>query len=146
MNWGYRILCVYLLFVGGIVTMAVLSFRHPLDMENENYYEAEKQQDAKMEQRKLGNAFRPLIQIHQDERELVFTLPSDITDKQNVEGILRFMRPSDAHQDFYKTFEEMQDGALHIEKKKVEKGFWKYALEWSHAYGHYLIEDTLTFY
>lgn len=144
MNWGYRIMLVYMLFVAGIVTMAILSFKHPLDMENENYYEAEKQQDEKMRQRKMGNAFRPLIKISQDSNALVFLLPNEITEKQDVQGSLKFMRPADAKQDFSKSFDELKDEGLYMDKKEMEKGFWKYSLEWSHAFGHYLVEDTLT--
>ena len=143
MNWGYRILIVYLLFVAGIVTMAVLSFRQPLDMENENYYEAEKGQDDRMEQRALGNAFRPLIRVRQEAEYLLFELPADITDKPNLEGVLKLTRPADAHLDHTVSFGEMENGVLSVEKSTLKPGFWKYSLEWSHPYGHYLVEDTL---
>lgn len=135
---------VYLLFVGGIVTMAVLSFGQPLDMENENYYEAEKEQDARMRQRLMGNAFRPLIHIGQDTQGLRFDLPADITEKPQLQGMLKLTRPADAKLDLTVSFDEIKDGRLTVEKIRLKSGFWKYALEWSHAYGHYLVEDTLT--
>lgn len=144
MNWGLRLMVVYLLFVGGIISMAVLSFRQPLDMENENYYEAEKEQDARMQQRALGNTFRPLIRVRQEPDRLLFDLPQDITDKPDLEGTLRMTRPSDARLDVSVSFSEIENNVLSVHKSKLKTGYWKYALEWSHAYGHYLLEDTLT--
>lgn len=146
MNWGYRILTVYLLFVAGIVTMAVLSFGQPLDMENENYYEAEKEQDDRMQQRRLGNAFRPLIRVRQTAKDVSFGLPADITEKPGLEGILKLTRPADAHLDRTFSFDQIQNGAISVEKSVLKPGFWKYSLEWSHRYGHYLVEDTLMLY
>ena len=78
MNWGYRILTVYLLFVGGIVTLAVLSFQQTLDLETEDYYEAEKLQDSKMEQRKLGQTYKHLIKINQLWLDGVINVITDI--------------------------------------------------------------------
>ena len=143
MNWGYRIVVIYLLFVTGIVTMAVLCFQQSLDMENENYYEAEKDQDDRMRQRTMGNAFRPLIKIRQTDTELAFEFPNDITEKPDLEGGLKLTRPSDAKLDQKIMFDKIHDNELAIDKSTLKTGFWKYTLEWSHPYGHYLIEDTL---
>lgn len=135
---------VYLLFVAGIVTMAVLSFGQPLDMENENYYEAEKEQDARMQQRALGKTFKPLIKVEESAQNLLFRLPADMTEKPGLEGTLRWFRPSDAKLDFTVSFGEIRNGNLSVDKQRLKPGYWKYALEWSHAHGHYLLEDTLT--
>lgn len=135
---------VYLLFVGAMVTMAVFSFRQPIDMENENYYEAEKEQDARMQQRLSGNTFRPLLRVEQTPATLCFVLPADIWDKPQLQGTLTLIRPSDARLDQTVSFGEMQNGYLCVEKELLKPGYWRYALEWSHAYGHYLIEDSLT--
>jgi hypothetical protein len=143
MNWGYRIVIIYLLFVSGIVTMAVLSFRQPLDMENENYYEAEKDQDNRMQQRVMGNAFKCLIKIEQTRSSLLFILPNDIIEKPALKGGLKLTRPSDADLDKTIPFDSLEKNTLYIDKNTLKTGLWKYALEWSHAYGHYLIEDTL---
>lgn len=144
MNWGYKILLVYSLFVTGIISMAVMSSRQTLDMENENYYEAEKDQDNRMQQRTMGRAFKPLIQITQTGEKISFLLPDDITKKQDLKGILKFTRPSDATLDKSILFTEIHDNELSVAKNDLKYGFWKYSLEWSTAYGHYLIEDTLT--
>lgn len=143
MNWGYRILTVYLLFVGGIVTLAVLSFQQTLDLETEDYYEAEKLQDSKMEQRKLGQTYKHLIKINQGTDSLVFVLPPDITEKPKLEGELRLIRPSDKKLDRNISFEQLQNGSIGVQKSDLAMGHWKYALEWQHAFGHFLIEDTL---
>ncbi len=143
MHWGYRIILVYLVFISGIVAMAVVSFQQPLDLETENYYEAEKEQNDRMNQRMLGNAFRPLIRIEQNAGQLKFILPSDITDKPGLNGELRLMRPSDKALDRSLSFQELNKGVLYIEKSTIKPGFWKYALEWETSFGHYLVEDTL---
>lgn len=144
MNWGYRILTVYLLFVTGIGSMAVMSFRQQIDMENENYYEAEKEQNNKMRQLTMGNAFKPLIKIVQDNKRVRFILPTDITEKPELEGHLSFLRPSDATLDKTISFTEIDNGELGVDKSELKPGFWKYSLKWEHPYGEYLIEDTLT--
>ena len=144
MNWGYRLMFVYLLFVGGMITMAVLSFRQPLDMENENYYEAEKEQDARMQQRESGKAFRPLIGLEENAGSLVFDLPAEIAEKPGLQGSLAWSRPADAKLDFTVPLDEIKDGSLSTDKTRLKPGYWKYALEWWHASGHYLIEDTVT--
>lgn len=143
MNWGYKIITVYTLFVAGIVTMAVLSFKQPINLENENYYEAEKDQDDKMRQRTMGNAFRPLIKIEQNEESVDFVLPNEIVSKPSLQGVLKLTRPSDANLDKSFSFTAIENNALHIEKSTIKTGYWKYALEWQTAFGHYLVEDTL---
>jgi nitrogen fixation protein FixH len=143
MNWGYRIILVYLIFISGIVAMAVVSFQQPLELETENYYEAEKEQNDRMNQRVLGNAFRPLIKIEQDREQLRFLLPADITEKPELWGELRLIRPSDKSLDRTISFDALNNGVLAAEKRDLKFGFWKYALEWKNPFGHYLIEDTL---
>jgi hypothetical protein len=143
MNWGYRIIFIYTAFVAGIVFMAVMSFRQPLDMDTENYYEAEKGQDDRMHQRMLGNTFIPLIKINNEQSTLSFELPTDITEKPNLQGQLKLTRPSDAKLDKTISFDKIELGVLSVDKSELKSGFWKYSLEWSHSFGHYLIEDTL---
>jgi hypothetical protein len=143
MHWGYRIILVYVVFITGIVAMAVVSFQQPLDLETENYYEAEKEQNERMNQRALGNAFRPLIRIEQDAEQLKFILPSDIIEKPELIGELRLFRPSDKSLDKTVSFQELKGPLLALEKSEIKAGFWKYALEWETPFGHYLVEDTL---
>ncbi|MCG9910106.1 MAG: FixH family protein [Flavobacteriales bacterium] len=146
MNWGYRIVIVYLLFVAGIVSLAVMSFQQTLDLETENYYEAEKMQDERMHQRELGSTYKRLIKINQDNEAVQFILPSDIYEKPGLKGEIRFLRPSDASLDKNFPFENSANGEISIAKNDLKFGFWKYAIEWEHAFGHYLIEDTLTLF
>ena len=143
MHWGYRIILVYLIFISGILAMAVVSFQQPLELETENYYEAEKEQNDRMNQRMLGNAFRPLIRIEQNAGQFQFILPSEITDKPGLRGELRLMRPSDKALDQSHSFEQLNGSVLQINKGQIKPGFWKYALEWETSFGHYLVEDTL---
>jgi hypothetical protein len=144
MNWGYKITAFYLTFVVGIVTLAVLCFRETINLETENYYEAELKFSEQIE--KSGNAeiFRPDFKWKQKDDSLYIVYPATMAKQQDVKGMITLFRPSDSQLD--QTFEMKlsKDGIQQIPLIGIRKGFWKLKFDWQMNNRSYYLEDTLT--
>ncbi|HRO75796.1 MAG TPA: FixH family protein [Crocinitomicaceae bacterium] len=121
MNWGKGLTLAMLLFIGFIVTLTWIKLSKVSDLEDENYYEREINYEQEIQAERNANAFEK-ISIGNDDKFLIFTIPSDV-EMQNA--IVKFIRPSDKKLDKIYPFE--QSKSLLISKEELKAG--KYKLE-----------------
>ncbi len=98
MNWGKKILILYLGFVGLILTLVFTCFGHKTELEYKDYYARELQfQDQINAQQNNMNLKAPIS--HQvNGMELELFIPEELT-QSDYSGSIHLMRPSNSEQD-----------------------------------------------
>lgn len=121
MNWGKGLILAMLSFIVFIAVLTGIKLSKVSDLEDENYYEREINYEQEIQAERNANAFEK-ISIGNDDKFLIFTIPSDV-EMQNA--IVKFIRPSDKKLDKIYPFE--QSKSLLISKEELKAG--KYKLE-----------------
>jgi hypothetical protein len=129
MNWGYKIVIVYCLFIAGILTMVYKCTQQNVDLVSENYYDQEvKYQD---QYNRMENSNLP-------ENKLVINASLGLAEVQfpaayvnsKVDGKVTFFRPDNKNLDFSVPV-ELTAGVQKIQSDKLTKGYWKVQIYWN---------------
>jgi hypothetical protein len=98
-NWGHKILIVYLLFVGGIGFLAIISSQQKFDLVLKDYYGAElKYQeviDASARAKQLTGGIKLLV----NNKTLIIQFPETFKDKEVI-GVAHLYFAADQNKDF----------------------------------------------
>lgn len=139
MNWGTGIFITFVVFMGIIISMVVISMRQDISLVAPDYY---KQEIAYQDQiDKLQNAENAGEEITFEyfSSEYQFVVSS----KNPTSGEAHFYRPSDASKDIQVLFEIVGSEQKTISTKGMEKGLWKVKLTWGKGDMIYYKEKTI---
>jgi hypothetical protein len=97
-NWGHKIVIVYLLFVGGIVFLAIISSQQKFDLVQKDYYGAELKYQEVIDasaraQKQIGG-----IKLLVNDKTLTIQLPDTFKDKEVV-GVAHLYFAADENKD-----------------------------------------------
>ena len=135
-NWDHKILIVYLLFVGGIVFLAIISLRQKFDLVQKDYYGAElKYQeviDASVRaHRQIGG-----IQLWVKEGTLAIQLP-DAFKGEKVIGVANLYFAADENKDLSQKV-AFSNAQVSLPLKQNMKGNYTLKLE--------VVKDGISYY
>ena len=136
MNWGNKVVLAFVVFMGIIITMVVVSMKQDISLVAPDYYDQEikyQSQIDKMQAASDSNASITILKSN-DKIELEF---SEIPEK----GEIHFFRPSDATLDFKVAV--LSEKVQSISKSKFNKGFWKMKISWSANGKEFYTEKTV---
>ncbi len=140
MNWGYKILVVYLVFVAGILFLVFKASRESFDLVEKDYYEAElKYQDRIDENQRTGSLSEP-VKVTVQGDQLQITFPKDFAG-QTVEGEVYLYYPADAKKDLKQRFSAQQSTAVTL--PAGNKGMHRLKLNWKVKDQTYYHEETV---
>lgn len=136
MNWGNRIVVVFILFATFIGYMVTRAFQEDFDLVAEDYYAQEINYEQKLV--KLANAqSQNEIEIDQDVETVRITFPD-----QNAEGTIEFYHPS--RKMFDKTYQiALNEGSQLITKEELVPGNYRVNINWSVDGKDYLQESKI---
>ena len=143
LNWGHKILFLYLGFVVLVLVMVIMAYRHDVPLVSDDYYEKElKYQDDIDELKNAALLTDPLsVQYRADEHVLLINYPKDHTGR--ISGSIQFMRPSDPKLDIDFQVNAGEDHSQNISTASLKKGLWKLKIYWENAGRKYLEEQDL---
>jgi hypothetical protein len=128
MNWGYKILAVYGLFVAGIMFMVFKSSSQKMDLVTTDYYgkELKYQQVIDQSQRtsELSEALK--YQVKNGELEVIF--PKDFAGKK-ITGNVELYYPADESRDLKKDF-SLQDTRFTMPVGSSSTGQYELHISW----------------
>src|SRR5574343_962446 len=101
MNWGYKILAVYLSFVAVIVFMVFRSSNEKFDLVTKDYYAKELKYQDQIERVKRTGQLTEKVVVTNENNELKITLPGDFAGK-TLKGELLLYCPADESKDVKK--------------------------------------------
>ena len=128
MNWGYKILLVYGIFIAGIVSLVILSSRQNRDLVAQDYYEKELKFQDKIDQTENAASLSSRFEVTQQKDTLKIGLPQEMKG-HTVKAQIFFYSPSDKSNDIHRVFES-NNAELFLIIPPASKGFYKVKVEW----------------
>ncbi|MFT3747250.1 MAG: FixH family protein [Agriterribacter sp.] len=141
MNWGYKILIVYLAFVAGIVVLVFKSSNEKIDLVTPDYYAKELKHQDKIDAIRRTNALSSKVKFEVVNNTLIITLPAEFNEK-DLTGEIFLYRPSDNGKDIKKNF-TTSNSTTTIALPSGINGAYNLQVSWDNAGREYYFEEKL---
>jgi hypothetical protein len=128
-NWGIKILALYLGFVGLILTLVSMAMRQNVDLVSKDYYEQELKFQQKINKINHSKSLKEPLSWELKQGLLVLKFPEQFKG-QTISGNIYFFRPSDAAMDKTITLPKDTSTVLTITTKQLNKGLYKMQINW----------------
>ena len=103
MNWGYKILIVYLIFVAGIAVMVYKSTTQKIDLVTTDYYAKELKYQDRIDAVKRTGALTSKVTYEVKDQTITLLLPAEFESKE-ASGTVMLYYPADNSKDVNKDF------------------------------------------
>jgi nitrogen fixation protein FixH len=141
MNFGGKIVVLYVSFVGLILTLVFMSYGHDVELVSKDYYAQELKYQDKLNAISNANALPKSISHKVGGGTIILTIDSSLVNT-GISGTINFFRPSDSSMDtqFKMNFVE---GQQVIDAKKLSHGSYKMQLTWKSSGKNYFKEEVI---
>jgi hypothetical protein len=112
MNWGYKILLVYIIFITGIMFLVFKSSSQKMDLVTTDYYAKELKYQEKIDAMKNVHQLSDTVKYEMNEGKLTIVFPKDFAGKKITGDVLLYC-PSDEDKDVTQNF-SVQDFSVLI--------------------------------
>jgi hypothetical protein len=141
MNWGTKILIVYVAFVAGIVFMVVKSSTQNTDLVTTDYYAKELKYQDKIDEVKRVSSLSAPVEYKILDNALVISFPKDFAGKKLVGEAVLYC-PSDEKKDIKHRFTVL-DEALELAIPAGSKGLYELHISWQDGGVTYYFEKKI---
>jgi len=142
MNWGYKILTVYVVFVAGILFLVFKSSSQKMDLVTTDYYAKELKYQQKIDEtNRVNNLSGPVI-YEIENNELIILFPKDFAGKK-LTGEAILYCPSDEDKDVKQNF-DVKDAPLAIPIPSIKTNEYELHLSWQAAGLDYYFERKIS--
>jgi len=141
MNWGTKILFVYIAFVLGIVFMVFKSSTQSTDLVTTDYYNKELCYQQKIDELKRTSALSAPVGYSIRDNSMIIYFPKDFAGKKLVGEAVLYC-PSDEKKDVAKQF-TITDGPLQIAIPQGSHGLYELHLSWKGGEISYYFEKKI---
>lgn len=141
MNWGTKILIVYVAFVLGILLMVFKSSTQKTDLVTTDYYAKELKYQEKIDEMKRVSALSAPVEYSLQDNALVIRFPGDFADRMLTGEVLLYYA-ADENKDIKKSF-SVQDGTVRMEVPAYCKGQYELHLSWQDGGVTYYFEKKI---
>ena len=142
MNWGYKILFVYIAFVGGILLMVIKSSTQKKDLVIADYYAMELKYQERIDAEKRTQALSAPPKYELINQQLVISFPKEFTGK-SIAGTLLLYCPSDNNKDVEQKFSTTA-GTFIMPLPVKNKGLHEVQISWQSDGISYYFQNKLT--
>jgi len=128
MNWGYKILTVYIVFVIGMIFMVFKSSVQNQDLVTTDYYEKELKYQQIIDETNRANALSADIKYELNGNEIILSFPAEMKDKNINAHVLLYCiadKTKDTEQDL-----STGNAQLHIPVPAKNKGSHQLKINW----------------
>ncbi len=141
MNWGHKIVVVYVLFVAGMVFLVVKSSQQNKDLVTENYFAKELVYQQKIDEMKRVTALSAPVGVSVNKGELLIDFPKDFRENE-IAGEAVLYCPSDEKKDMQQSFVSL-DQLVTLSLPKSYHGLFYLKLNWVAAGVSYYYEKKI---
>lgn len=128
MNWGTRIVIMYVGFVALIITLVVVSMRQQVDLVSPDYYAKELKYQSNIDKSKNHNELKTFLKCTVQSENIVIDFP-DEHKSTSITGEVLIYKPSDAKSDKLIKI-EASNGQMLIPISLFSKGMYKVKVDW----------------
>ena len=129
MNWGYKIIVVYAIFIAGILFMVFKSSSQKMDLVTTDYYAKELKYQQKIDEAKHTDALSEKIHSEIKGNQLLIHFPKDFNGKK-IEGDVELYYPADEDKDIKQHF-DIVDSPLQMIIPAGTKGLHELHITWN---------------
>ena len=141
MNWGYRIIIVFVLFIAFIVSMVVYVSLKGADLVAEDYYTQEVDYQTIIDAKQNSIHLKDQIQVTQDNDHISIEFPEFKADHP-ISGTVHFYHPQTAKFDLEKALTLSEKNVQVINKANLVKGNYTIKLFWNDGTKNYYVEKS----
>lgn len=141
MNWGYKILIVYLLFVVGIVFMVFKSSNQKIDLVTTDYYAKELKYQEKIDAVKRTKALSVPVKFKVADQKISIQFPEEFRALE-IKGTALIYYPADEEKDIQKDF-ITKNGSVILDFPIRNNGSHELQINWTADGKAYYFEDKL---
>lgn len=128
MNWGYKIVAVYVIFVAGMLFLAYQSSKQNIELVTDDYYAKELVYQQKIDQAKRAGSLSSPVNISIIDHEVVIVFPNEFAAKK-ISGDVTLYCPSDQTKDIHQQFTST-GSAVNIVLSKNYRGLHYVKIYW----------------
>ena len=141
MNWGYKIIGVFAVFITGIIYLVVSSFSQNIDLVTTDYYEEELKYHTTIDATTRANALSAKMKCSVSNDTLFIEFPAEMKNiVVNAEVWLYFI--ADKKKDIKKTI-ETSNGEILLPLTSTNKGLHDVKISWLAAGEQYYFEQKI---
>lgn len=141
MNWGYKIIAVYVVFVAGMLFLAFKSSKQNIELVTEDYYAKELVYQQKIDETKRTALLSAPVNIKVINHELTINFPKDFAAKK-ITGDVTLYCPSDEKKDMLQKF-IVTDSAVSIKVPDDYHGLRYVKINWGADSVNYYYEQKI---
>jgi nitrogen fixation protein FixH len=130
MNWGHKIIIVFVVFAAGILTLVTKSMRTKVDMVTPDYYGEELKYQQVIDGKQNAAGLSAPVTITQVAEGVQLTFPHELQGK-TITGKLTFYRPSDSGKDIHLPLQPDDAGHQLINRQLFIKGQYRLKVQWT---------------
>ncbi len=143
MNWGHKIIIVFILFAAGILTLVTKSMNTRIDMVTPDYYAEELKYQQVIDGRREAQALSTPVSINQSVQSIGVLFPAEMHGI-TLKGTVLFYRASDSRQDVSVPLKTDENGLMLVSKRSFRKGNYRVQLQWEAGGKNYFQENLVT--
>jgi hypothetical protein len=138
MNWGWRIVMVYAIFMGGILYLVVKARHQRFDMVEKNYYQRELEFEKKLEASRNYNQLSERVEISHHNHSLTLAFPG-----KGVSGEVWVYCTHDSKLDIRMPLALDTAGQMHIATGALSAGHYLVQCNWETGGKPYYLQQSL---
>lgn len=142
MNWGYRIVLVYLGFMAMILTLVVKARSEKIELVAPDYYAQEIVYQQRIDALTNARALSDTMKVTATTEWVTVELPAECLG-QVENGLLRFYRPSDSSLDVSQAFNTEASVSLLYARVNLQTGLYVVQCSWQTNGRDYYMEKPL---
>ena len=136
MNWGYKILFVYLFFVAGILLLVFKSSSEKVDLVTKDYYQKELKYEQKIDEAERAQSLSSPLQYEVNNNEISIRFPVEMSGKKITAQTLLYYAADETRDSVYNL--QTDSAKLVMILPKTDKGMYELKMNWK--------VDTTTYY
>jgi hypothetical protein len=143
-NWGWKIIIAYTIFIGGTTAWVVYAMTHDVDLVRADYYEHSLLQDQTMASQNRADQLRSFASISFDQAKNAFVVQIPKEQAASASGTITLYRPNASNEDRLIPLKVESNGTMIIPSAQLSKGIWQITADWSFAGKTYQLLATET--
>ena len=141
MNWGYKILLVYVVFVAGIMFLVFKSSSQKMDLVTTDYYAKELKYQQKIDAMNSVSQLSDTVKYKMNDGKLAIVFPKDFAGKKLTGSVVLYC-PSDEDKDVKQDF-SIEDTPVFLTIPAGNKKEYDLQLTWQANGTNYYFEKRL---
>ncbi|MFY7963351.1 MAG: FixH family protein [Chitinophagaceae bacterium] len=141
MNWGNKLVLVFVVFVALIGTLAYKSINTKFELVSKEYYKDELKYQARIDATKASSKLSK-VGILQTKDSIIIEFPTELN-KMLISGDVWYYCPTDEKKDLHFKFSDINNNRLLIDKKLVKKSNYQVKVNYKANDINYYSEENI---